>query len=43
VKLFVSHLHHVWYWIEFNTLPPKPFVIEHLGHAHVIRPPNFEM
>jgi len=43
VKFFISHLHHVWYRIEFDRDPPKPFVIEHLGHAHVIRPHNFDL
>jgi hypothetical protein len=42
-KFFLSHLHHAWYRIEFDRDPPKPFVIEHLGHAHVIRPPNFDL
>lgn len=43
VKMFISHLHHVWYRIEFDRDPPKPFVVEHLGHAHIIRPPNFNL
>jgi hypothetical protein len=38
VKLFLAHLHDVWYRIEFKKDPPKPYVIEHLGHAHWIRP-----
>lgn len=42
VKLFLSHLHHVWYYHEFGEPPPKPFVIEHLGHAHYIKPPYFD-
>lgn len=43
VKLFISHLHHVWYVTEFKKDPPRPFVIEHLGHAHFIPIPNFPM
>lgn len=43
VKMFLSHLHHVMYMIEYNTLPPKPFVIEHGGHVHFIAPPNWPM
>lgn len=41
VKLFLSHLHHVWYWDHFGEAPPKPFAIEHGGHAHFIAPPNW--
>jgi len=42
VKFFLSHLHHVWHVVELNERPPKPFVIEHLGHAHYVEPPNFD-
>jgi hypothetical protein len=41
VKLFLAHLHHVWHWLEFNEPPPKPYVVQHLGHAHFIAPPNW--
>ncbi len=40
VKLFLSHLHHVWYRHEFGKEPPNPFAIEHLGHVHMIEPPS---
>lgn len=40
-KLFLAHYHHVAYESEFNTAPPKPYVIEHLGHAKYIAPPNW--
>ncbi len=43
VKLFLSHLQTVWYFIECGHLPPKPFVMEHRGHAHYIPPPNIEI
>lgn len=36
VKLFLSHLHEVWWREEFKSEPPKPWVIEHGGHAHYI-------
>ena len=36
VKLFLAHLHHVMYEDRFGKPPPKPYVLEHLGHAHVI-------
>lgn len=42
VKIFLSHLHHVWYVHHYGTNPPRPFAIEHLGHAHMIAVPNFE-
>lgn len=40
VKLFLAHLHEVWYRHEFSTAPPLPYAIAHLGHAHKIDPPN---
>jgi hypothetical protein len=39
VKLFLSHLHHVWYEIHFGIAPPNPYPIAHMGHAHMIPPP----
>jgi hypothetical protein len=39
VKMFLSHLHKVWYEMEFGRPAPFPFPIEHLGHAHYIPPP----
>ncbi|WP_396190457.1 transposase [Flavobacterium sp.] len=39
VKLFLSHLHHVWYKQHYGVEPPKPFAISHLSHAHFIAPP----
>lgn len=43
VKLFLAHFHDVWYYTHFNTLPPNPYPIVHLGHAHVIEPPNLDV
>lgn len=43
VKLFLAHWHHVAYESHFNEKPPKPYVIEHLGHAHFIAPPNWPL
>ena len=41
VKLFLSHLHGVWYELEFKTKPPLPYPIAHLpNHSHVIAPFN---
>ena len=39
VKIFLSHLHEVWYRHEFGKLPPAPYVMVHEGHAHKIEPP----
>ncbi len=43
VKIFLSHLHAVWFWHHFKKAPPKPFVIQHLGHVHEIVIPLMEM
>lgn len=40
-KLFLSHFHHVLHESELGTPPPKPYVIEHLGHAHLLTPPGW--
>lgn len=41
VKIFLSHWHHVAYFHTYGIHPPKPYVIEHLGHAHEIQVPNW--
>jgi hypothetical protein len=41
VKLLLAHLHHVMYETRYGTPPPRPYVIEHGGHAHMIAPPNW--
>ena len=38
VKMFLSHLHEVWYEVEFGTKPPVPYVFEHAGHIHKLDP-----
>ena len=43
VKIFLAHLHEVWYRWHFGEMPPKPYVIEHKGHAHKIEPPNLHI
>lgn len=40
VKLFLAHYHHVAYRCEYGIDPPKPYVIEHMGHVHMIMPPG---
>ena len=42
VKLFISHLQHVWYKEHYGVEPPKPYPIVHLGHAHYIPPNNYD-
>lgn len=39
VKLFLAHLQQVWYEVETGQKPPKPYVIEHMGHLDLILPP----
>ena len=41
VKLFLAHYHHVSYEVHNGEPPPKPYVIENLGHAHYMAPPNW--
>lgn len=43
VKLFLAHWHHVAYESRYGCPPPRPYVIEHLGHAHYLRPPNWSL
>lgn len=43
VKLFLSHLHLVWRWVETGELPPKPYALGQLDHAHFIRPQHLDM
>lgn len=42
VKLFLSHLHQVWFWHAFGEDAPLPYAFSQLGHAHLIAPPNFD-
>ncbi len=43
VKLFLAHVQHVWYEVEYGTPPPKPYALTHLDHAHMIEPPGWPM
>jgi len=40
VKLFLAHLHEVWYEKHFGKPAPLPYPIAFLGHAHKIDPPG---
>ena len=37
-KIFLSHWFEQAYWFRWGEAPPKPFAIEHGGHAHYIEP-----
>lgn len=41
VKLFLSHWHAVAFRQRYGVMPPKPYVLEHLGHAHEIQVPGW--
>jgi hypothetical protein len=43
VKMFLAHLHAVWFETENGCKPPLPYALAHLGHAHQIDPPNWPM
>lgn len=43
VKIFISHLHEIWHFVEFGRLPPLPYALSQLGHAHLIGVPNGEL
>lgn len=40
VKLFLSHLQTVWWFVEHKQLPPDPYVIAHKGHVDYVPIPN---
>jgi hypothetical protein len=41
VKLFLAHYFTVAYRDHFGTMPPRPYVFEHLGHVHELPVPNW--
>lgn len=41
VKIFLAHYQHVAYEAQFGMPPAKPYVIDRLGHADFIKPPNW--
>jgi len=43
VKIFLSHLHTVLYWNEYRKVPPLPYAVSILGHAHEIGIPHISM
>ena len=42
-KLFLANLHEVMYFSKHGVMPPKPYVIEHLGHADYVGVPNADL
>jgi|SRR5215831_806070 len=42
VKAFLADYHHVAYELHFGRLPPLPYPIAHLGHAHQRGVPNHD-
>ena len=43
VKLFLAHLHHVLWEDRYGEPPPKPYVIDRLGHTSYLGPPGWPM
>lgn len=39
VKMFLSHLHSVWFECYYARKAPRPYIIEHGGHVHEVPPP----
>lgn len=42
-KLFLASFHEVAYFDKYKQLPPKPYAIAHLNHAHHWGPPNSDL
>ena len=42
VKLFISNMHEIMYWLHHKKIAPAPYPIAHLDHVHVIDPPNLD-
>ena len=38
VKMFLAHLHEIWYEMETGEKAPVPYVMAHAGHTHKIEP-----
>jgi len=43
VKIFLSHLHAVWFWDRFKKHAPTPYIIQFGGHAHTIEVPHGDL
>ena len=42
VRIFLSHLHQIMYLVNYGKMPPKPYALGILNHAHEIKCPNIE-
>lgn len=43
VKMFLSHMHLVWWYLEHGTLPAKPYILTpEGGHTHYLLPPHID-
>jgi hypothetical protein len=40
VKLFLSSLHEVAYYVEYGKLPPRPYILSEPKHTHWFQAPN---
>lgn len=40
-KLFLAHWQHVAWEVKYGVPPVRPYIIEHGGHMHFIKPPNW--
>jgi hypothetical protein len=43
VKLFLSHLQTIWWFVDTGVLPVKPYAIGQMNHTHFIQPPNTDI
>lgn len=43
VKMFLSHYHEAAFVSRFGKLPPEPYAISQLGHAHQVYAPNMDL
>ena len=41
VKIFLTHWHQVAYELQYGVSPPRPYIIEVIGHKDYIDPPNW--
>jgi hypothetical protein len=42
VKLFLAHLHFVWFYLHYGRVAAKPYAIGHMDHTDFIPPPNLD-
>ena len=43
VKIFLSHLHYIWFFDHFGRTAPLPYAIEFGSHAHFIQPSDMKL